>query len=96
MGGAEGGAGIRAKVNISEPIRGERDDDPSITKLLEDAWQAVYGEPLAPSLAPSPSPAPAQIIDWRLVLLRDGEKVGRRGFNGGEDAYAKAQNTESA
>jgi len=39
---------------------------------------------------------PAQTIDWRLVLLRDGEKVGRRGFNGGEDAYAKAQDTESA
>lgn len=34
------------------------------------------------------APLPAQIIDWRLVLLRDGEKVEQRGLSGSEDAHA--------
>lgn len=42
-----------------EPIRGERDNDPAITSMMEDAWLAVHGEPLAP--------LPAKVIGWRLA-----------------------------
>lgn len=71
-----------------EPIRSERDADPAIRKLMEDAWRAAHGEPLAPM--------PAQVIGWRLVLLRDGEQVEQWEFDGGDDAYAEAQDAGGA
>lgn len=55
--------------------------------MMEAAWLAVHGEPLAPM--------PAQVIGWRLVLLHDGEAVERREFGGGEDAYVDVQDAGS-
>lgn len=63
-----------------EPIRQQRGTDP-VTTMMEDAWRAVHGEPLAP--------LPPQVIGWRLVL-RDGIGVERHEFAGGDEAYADA------
>lgn len=71
-----------------EPIRGERDDDPAITAMMEAAWLAVHGEPLVPM--------PPQVIGWRLTLRINGEAIERREFSGGEDAYVDAQDAGSA
>ncbi|MCO5247035.1 MAG: hypothetical protein M9927_24990 [Anaerolineae bacterium] len=70
-----------------EPIRQQRGTDP-VTTMMEDAWRAAHGEPLA-SL-------PVQLTGWRLVLLRDGIEVERREFDGGDEAYTEAQEAGSA
>lgn len=52
------------------PTRGDSDDNPAITAMMEAAWLAAHGESLAPT--------PAPVIGWIRVLLRDGEAVDRR------------------
>lgn len=79
---------MNAYTYTIEPIRSERDDDPAITTMMEDAWLAVHGEPLAP--------LPPQVIGWRLVLLREGEAVERREFDGGDATYTEAQDAGGA
>ena len=56
--------------------------------MMEDAWLAVHGEPL--------TPLPAKVIGWRLVLLRDGEQVEQREFDGEDEAYADTQDAGGA
>lgn len=68
-----------------EPIRGERDGDP-ITKLMEDAWLAVHGEPLAP--------IPPPVVGWQLTLCADSSAIERREF--GTEGFADAQDAGSA
>ncbi|WP_066093827.1 hypothetical protein [Xanthomonas massiliensis] len=70
---------------IIDPIRRQRDAD-SITRMMEDAWLAVHGEPLAP--------IPPPVVGWRLTLCADGGTVERREF--GVEGFADAQDAGSA
>lgn len=66
-----------------EPIRRERDDDPAITRRMEDAWLAVHGEPLAP--------IPPPVVGWRLTLNGESNAVVVREFGDGEEGFEQAQ-----
>ncbi|HVX57109.1 MAG TPA: hypothetical protein VHA37_05230 [Candidatus Saccharimonadales bacterium] len=50
--------------------------------MMEDAWLAVHGEPLAP--------IPPPVVGWRLTLQAEGAAVEQRAFDG-EEGFAEAQ-----